>query len=216
MVPGSLILNCRKRCSSAIQRFIARRMNLVPLVTILILSAIIYSRALAAQTNPGSEYQVEAAFLYNFARFVEWPQNAFSGPRQPLGVCVFGHDPFGPALEDSLLGKSIGKHPLMVGHANQLQDLTGCQVVFVGGFERARIPDLIHHLQGRPVLLVGESEGFAESGGTIQFTIEDHHVHFLINPDAAERAGLKVSSKLLALAKIVRDPNKLAEGSALR
>jgi hypothetical protein len=98
----------------------------------------------------------------------------------------------------------------------QFQDLVGCHVVFVGPSAHESAADLANRLKGRAVLLVGESDGFAASGGTIQFTIEDNRVHFVINPDAADRAGLKISSKLLALAKIVRDPNRSVAGSALK
>lgn len=103
----------------------------------------------------------------------------------------------------------------MLGHALQYEDLSGCQIVFVGGSERAPVTDLAGRLRGRAVLLVGESEGFAASGGAIEFTIEDGRVRFIINPDAADRAGLKISSKLLALARIVHDSDRSTAGSAL-
>jgi hypothetical protein len=171
---------------------------------------------LTAQTKPATEYQVKAAFLYNFAKFVDWPPSAFANAKQTFDICVYGHDPFGSALQDALLGKSIGDRHISLGHAAQFQDLEGCHVVFVSVPEREPIADLANRLKGRAVLLVGESDSFAVSGGAIKFTIEDNRVHFVINPDAADRAGLKISSKLLALAKIVRDPNRSVAGSALR
>jgi hypothetical protein len=116
-------------------------------------------------------------------------------------------------LEDALLGKTIGDRRVSLVRATQFQDLVGCHVVFVSASEREPTADLAGRLKGRPVLLVGESDGFAASGGTIQFTIEDNRVHFVINPDAADRAGLKISSKLLALAKIVRVPSRSAAGT---
>jgi len=109
-----------------------------------------------------------------------------------------------------------GERRIGLGRAMQFQDLADCHVVFVSSPARESTMDLANRLKGRPVLLVGESEGFAASGGAIQFTIEDNRVHFIINPDAADRAGLKISSKLLALAKIVRDSNRSVAGSALR
>lgn len=184
--------------------------------TILFLCLISNSIALTAQTKSANEYQVKAAFLYNFAKFVDWPPSAFSDAKQPLDVCVYGRDPFGNALEDALLGKAIGERRIGLGRAMQFQDLAGCHVVFVSSPARESTMDLANRLKGRPVLLVGESEGFAASGGAIQFTIEDNRVHFIINPDAADRAGLKISSKLLALAKIVHDPTRSVAGSALK
>ena len=195
----------------------AMRMRLVLAFIILISHSIADSSALIAQTKTATEYQVKAAFLYNFAKFVEWPPSAFSDAKQPLDICVYGRDPFGSALEDALLGKTIGERRVGLGRATQFQDLAGCQVVFLGAPARESAAELANRLKGRAVLLVGESDGFAASGGTIQFTIEDNRVHFVINPDAADRAGLKISSKLLALAKIVRDSNRsVAAGSPLR
>ena len=174
------------------------------------------SIAVTAQTKSANEYQVKAAFLYNFAKFIDWPPSAFNDAKQPLEICVYGHDPFGAALEEALLGKAIGDRRVGLGRAMLFQDLAGCHVVFVSSSAHESAADLANRLKGRSVLLVGESEGFAASGGTIQFTIEDNRVHFVINPDAADRAGLKISSKLLALAKIVRDPNRSIAGSALK
>jgi hypothetical protein len=184
--------------------------------TILLLGAASNSIALMAQTKSPNEYRVKAAFLYNFAKFVDWPTFAFTSPNQALAVCVYGRDPFGAALEDALLGKTIGNRHIDLVRAARFQDLVGCHVVFVSPSEREPTADLVDRLKGRPVLLVGESDGFAASGGAIQFTIEDNRAHFVINPDAADRAGLKISSKLLALAKIVRDPSRSVAGSALK
>ena len=205
-----------KQAGAAVPRVPAMRMGFVLAFIILISHSIADSSALIAQTKTATEYQVKAAFLYNFAKFVEWPPSAFSDAKQPLDICVYGHDPFGTALEDALLGKTIGERRVGLGRATQFQDLAGCHVVFVSALARESAADLANRLKGRAVLLVGESDGFAASGGTIQFTIEDNRVHFVINPDAADRAGLKISSKLLALAKIVRDSNRSVAGSPLR
>jgi hypothetical protein len=194
----------------------ARLADLALMCTIPFLCMTSSSIAVTAQTKSANEYQVKAAFLYNFAKFVDWPPSAFSDAKQPLDICVYGHDPFGTALEDALLGKAIGERRVGLGRAMQFQDLAGCHVVFVSASAHESAADMANRLKGRAVLLVGESDGFAASGGTIQFTIEDNRVHFVINPDAADRAGLKISSKLLALAKIVRDPNRSVAGSALK
>ena len=171
---------------------------------------------LFAQAKPPTEYQIKAAFLFNFAKFVDWPPRAFKDAKDAFEICVFGRDPFGTALEDALLGKTIGDRPVSLGRAAQFQELAGCHVIFVSSSERESTADLAARLKGRAVLLVGESEDFVASGGTIQFTIDDNRVRFTINPDAADRAGLKISSKLLALAKIVRDPSRSVAGSALK
>ncbi len=208
--------NYRGRCSSATSHIFARRVKLIPLLVMIVSCAIINSAVVIAQTKSTGEYQVKAEYLYKFAKFTDWPPDAFAGSKQPLGVCIFGRDPFGRTLELVLLGKSVGDRPVMLGRATQIQDLSGCHIVFIAGSENLRIPILLSHLQGRAILLVGETEGFAASGGIIQFTVEREHVHFFINPDAAARAGLKISSKLLALAQIVRDSSQSASRSELK
>ena len=206
----------RNRDRSAARSTHARLGRFTSLLVALTVGTILNTGILFANTNSAGEYEVKAAFLFGFAEFVAWPAKTFSDPKQPLTVCVYGRDPFGQILDDALLGRSIGDRRVSVGRANQFQDLAGCQVIFVSRSERERARELANRLADHAVLLVGESEGFATSGGTIEFTLEDNRVHFVINPDAAERAGLKLSSKLLALAKIVHDPNKPAEGSALK
>jgi len=165
----------------------------------------VWQLASRAQAKVASEYEIKAAFLYNFAKFVEWPPSAFADPKQPLAICVFGHDPFGRALEEALLGKSVGERRVLLGRAQQVSDLAGCQIIFVSASESSRLRELLARLHNQPALIVGESEGFASGGGTIQFVLDQNRVRFAINPDAAERTGLKISSKLLALATIVHD-----------
>jgi hypothetical protein len=152
-----------------------------------------------------NEYQVKAAFLYNFAKFVEWPDGTFANSASALTVCVLGKDPFGKVLDDAILGKRIAGHPAILARAKRIQDLPECQIVFVSDSDSAQLPEILRGLQGRKALVVGESENFAGSGGAIQFVLEANRVRFAINTDAADRAGLKVSSKLLALATIVHD-----------
>jgi hypothetical protein len=172
---------------------------------------LVYAAASFAELNGPSEYQIKAAFLYKFAKFIEWPASTFRDPKQPMGICVFGRDPFGHALEEALWGKSIGSRSVFLGRAQQIPELAGCQVVFVSAEESSRVMEIVRGLRGHSALLVGESEGFASSGGAIQFVLDQNRVRFAINPDAANRAGLKISSKLLALATIVRDAGSDAE-----
>ena len=155
--------------------------------------------------QPPTEYQVKAAFLYNFARFVEWPPRAFADSAAPLGVCVLGDDPFGEALDRAVLGKTLSDRALMVRRGKKLQELGGCEILFISASERGRLPEILDELRTAPVLTVGESENFAARGGGVQFTLEDNHVHFIINVDATERAGLKLSSKLLSLAHVLHE-----------
>lgn len=167
--------------------------------------------AITAQPKAANEYEIKAAFLYNFAKFVDWPPTAFADPKQPMGICVFGQDPFGHALEGSLLGKTIGDHPVLLGHAKQMADLAGCQIVFLSASETPRLREVLGRMQKLHALVVGESEGFASAGGMVQFVLDQNRVRFVINPDAVERAGLRINSKLLVLATIVHDSDHPSE-----
>jgi hypothetical protein len=158
-----------------------------------------------AQANEPSEYQLKAAFLFNFAKFIDWPPGSFPSPRSPFTICVLGQDPFGHALDDILHGKMIRDQPLAFQRLKDKTEARSCQIVFVSSSESTHLADILESLRGANVLLVGETTGFASSGGTIEFALDgDNHLRFTINTDAADRAGLKVSSKLLALAKVVR------------
>jgi hypothetical protein len=154
---------------------------------------------------PPSEYQLKAAFLFNFAKFIDWPPGSFTGRQSPFAICVLGQDPFGRVLDDSLQGKMIGNQPLAIRRLKDKTEARRCQMVFVSSSESAHLAEILESLRGANVLLVGETSGFAAAGGTIEFTLEDNRVRFTINTDAADRAGLMFSSKLLALAKLVHD-----------
>jgi hypothetical protein len=158
-----------------------------------------------AQSREASEYQIKAAFLYNFTKFVEWPPEASPGVNDPLAICIVGENPFGDSLNALIQGKTINGHKLVVRQLEPAQDLKGCQVAFISPSERRHIHSILDGLKGAGVLTVGDTEGFAALGGVINFTMEDNKVHFDVNVDAAERARLKISSKLLSLARIVKD-----------
>jgi YfiR/HmsC-like len=158
-----------------------------------------------AQAHLPEEYALKAAFLFNFAKFIDWPADNFSDPRSPFKVCVLGKDPFGNALDDNLQGKMIGNHPFAIRRLKDETEARSCQMLFVSSSELPHLAEILESLRGANILIIGETTGFATSGGTIEFTLEDGHVRFTINTDAANRAGLKFSAKLLSLAKIVHD-----------
>jgi hypothetical protein len=157
------------------------------------------SGPLAAQAI--DEYRLKAAVLYNFAKFVEWPADAFTRPDAPLVVCVLGSDPFGSALDDTLRGHAVGTHPAQV---RRVGDVTpGCHVLFVSSSEMRRLPVVLDRLQSASVLTMAETKGFPEQGGMVRLLTEDDHIRFEINIGAAERAHLKISARVMALAAAV-------------
>jgi hypothetical protein len=158
-----------------------------------------------AQAEGVGEYQVKAAFLYNFAKFVEWPPEAMPKANAPLILGVVGEDPFGPVLEETLKGKTANGHPFVVRRFRREEDASGCQILFTSSSDQRYIRSLLAVLKGSSVLTVGETERFCRLGGIINFTLEENKVRFKINVDAAERARLNISSKLLRVANVVRD-----------
>jgi hypothetical protein len=150
--------------------------------------------------QPAAEYEVKAAFLYKFASFVTWPDDAAGGP---LCIGVAGQDPFGMALDDVVKGKSIGGRPFVVKRFKPGQESPDCHIVFISASEKKRLPTIFEHLRAGTVLTVGDIVGFCESGGIVNFEVSEDRVRLQINLQAAERARLLVSSKLLSVAKIV-------------
>ena len=168
-----------------------------------VLMALGGARSASTQTNPTGEYQVKAAFLFHFAQFVDWPEGTFKEADSPLTYCTIGEDPFHGALDASLNGKTIEARVVRVQHIKQAQQIPGCQILFIGAAENRLIPEVLTATRGTSVLTVGESEHFARNGGMIGFFLEENKIRFEINLEAAEHAKLKVSSRLLALAKTV-------------
>lgn len=155
--------------------------------------------------DEAGEYDVKAAYLVNFTRYVTWP--ALS-PGDPLVLGILGRDPFGGALE-ALAQKSGGEHPLHLRRLRRVEeaDQGPLHILFVSASEEERLPAILRRLDGRPVLTVGESRFFAERGGMIELEVEGRRVRFSVNLTEAEESRLAVSSQLLKLARVVdHDP----------
>jgi len=159
--------------------------------------------AVVTQAQSATEYQVKAAFLFNFAKFVEWPTDVFPGADAPLQICLLGQDPFGHEFEEVIGDKSINSHRIEVIHPSGVPQARGCQIIFVASSEKRKVPEILRGLRGASVLTVGDTAGFAGMGGTINFVLDDGRVRFEINVKAAERAHLKISARLLTVAKLI-------------
>jgi hypothetical protein len=156
-----------------------------------------------------SEYTVKAAFIYNFAKFVTWPAKSLGKAGSPMVIGVLGDDPFGSALDDAVAGKSVDGHPLTVKRFDGFSDanagaLRKCQILFISYSEKDKVGDVLTALKGASVLTVSEIEKFPLKGGDVLFDMEGSKVTLEINPEAAKKAGLEISSKLLQVAKIYK------------
>ena len=149
---------------------------------------------------PSPEHQAKAAYLLNFTRYVEWPSGAFSAPDTPLTICILGQDPFGEVLDQSILGRRSQGHPVTVRRLQPNEVAAGCHLAFLTDATWFRRKRLIIGLTLQGILTVGDSERFVQYGGGIGFVTSNETVRFVVNMHAMERAGLKVSSRMLTLA----------------
>lgn len=154
------------------------------------------------------EYKVKAAFLVNFVRYAEWPAKAFADPADPFVVAVLGTDPFGEHLDSAFKGRKAGDRGIRIVRAKRMEDMGPVHLLFVAASERDRLKKVLEAVKGRATLVVGDAEGFAKQGVAINLYVEEKSVRFEINPDAAARHEIGLSSKLLKLARIVREDRR--------
>jgi YfiR/HmsC-like len=175
--------------------------------TVIILAVLVCAHIVAAPNAHAQdalpEYQVKAAYLFNFLKFVEYPNESFMDPLAPIVIGVIGDDPFGNALPQVVIGKTVQGRDLVIHVYRIGEDLRGAHILFISASERKRLPMILSSLRGSSVLTVADTEGFLEAGGMIQFLNENGRIRFAINVDATSRAKLKMSSKLLSLARAV-------------
>jgi hypothetical protein len=150
-----------------------------------------------------TEYEVKAAYLFNFVRFVTWPESAFASAEAPLTLCVLGSDPFGSVLDQTLANETVGGRPLAPRRIAASDDAGQCQLLFVSRAATDAQVAVLRALDGRPVLTVGDDEAFARAGGAVGFRLEAGTVRITVNQDALQRAGLTMSSQLLRIASLV-------------
>ena len=163
------------------------------------------------QTAKPTDYEVKAAYLANFVKFIEWPESPSPPPGgvapadETFAICVLGQDPFGPALDAALAGENLGRRPLIPRRVANAREAAACRVVFFGEDDRTLRKDLAS-LEGTKVLTVSDQPDFLKRGGMIQFVLQGNppRVRFEVNLMAAKKAGLNLSSELLKVAADVR------------
>ena len=149
------------------------------------------------------EYDLKAAFLFNFAQFVEWPADAFSDEKAPFVIGVLGEDPFGKSLEEIVANETVRDRKIVVRHCRTVREAAVCHILFISRSEESRLNDILAFLDGKSVLTVGETDEFSKRGGMIGFAVAQNRLQVKINVVAAKTANLTISSKLLRQAEIV-------------
>ena len=172
----------------------------LPLVACIVVAS---SSAGVWPATPSSEYQVKAAYLFNFGQFVEWPLQAYDSPNAPFVIGVVGDDPFGNTLDEVVAGESLGGHPLVVRRFEKTEDISACNILFIGRSEAARLDETLKLLKGRSVLTVTDIAGAERRGAIIVLVNDNNRIRMRINVAAAKASNLVISSKLLRPAEVV-------------
>lgn len=157
-----------------------------------------------AQQPKATEFEVKAAYLYNFGRFVEWPGQSAAGRESPFEICVLGADPFGPALDSTLAGETIGGQSVAAKRISKPQEVNNCRILFISSSEESHLKEIFAALDRSSVLTVSDIPRFSQRGGMIGFVLDGNRVRFDVNLASAQGVGLTLSSELLKVATNVR------------
>jgi YfiR/HmsC-like len=164
----------------------------------------LFMAPLQALAQSQSEYALKSVFLYNFCRFIEWPESAFASPNEPFVIGIVGNDPFGPLLTEAVGGEKYHNRPIRIDYFRGPGDIRRCHLLFISSSESARVEQILAAVAGKSVVTVGETEDFLDRGGMIALNAERNRVRLRINAPALHSANLAVSSKLLRVAEVKR------------
>lgn len=182
---------------------VAARLAFVSQVGFAILAAAIPLAFAGNGAQRASEYAVKAAFVYDFSKFVTWPDRAFKSPDSPVSICVLGDNPFGGALDRIVAGKTVSGRTFRVLYPASAVEARTCQIVFISRSEQQQLKAILSELAASSALTIGDAAGYAAQGVMINLFLKDDRVRFEINDEAAQKAGIDISSKLLSLARLV-------------
>lgn len=172
------------------------------------LAAWLVGSSACAQSETAAEYKLKAAVMFNLAKFVTWPTNAFGSNQAPFIVGVVGRDPFGPLLDETVKNQTVRDRPILVRRFSATDDLRGCHLLFVSRSEEERLPAILDAARRTAMLSVGDLNHFAERGGMVNLVMKDELVRFEVNLQAAESQGLQISSKVLRYATVIPGTNR--------
>jgi hypothetical protein len=180
------------------------RTRLLPSMTMAVAWTFLVASGSHAQQPRPSEYQVKAAYLYNFGSFIRWPARAVAGKDDSFAVCVLGQDPFGHTIDSTLAGETLDGKPVVIRRISKPQDAGDCRILFISSTEEDHLKEILAAFDPAGVLTVSDMPGFSRRGGIIQFVLEGDRIRFEINLASAESAKLVLSSELLKVATNVR------------
>lgn len=171
--------------------------------TALLACALTLATPQVSASEGASEYEIKAAFLFNFSKYVEWPDGAFLGPADRIVICVLGDNSFGNLLGDAVNAKKVNGRQLVLREVKSVSETAGCHIVFIASSEQARLDEILGSLADHPVLTVSDGAPVANRNVILRLTVSDNRVRFEVDLSAARRAGLRLSSQLLKVASRV-------------
>ncbi|MGA8030328.1 MAG: YfiR family protein [Bryobacteraceae bacterium] len=186
------------RAAACLQRLLLRKV-VIALFALLFSVSSLYGERLSS-----TESQVEAAYLYNFGKFVRWPDRVTGVKGRPFTICVFGQDPLGPALDSVLAGENMGGSEVIAKRISVPQEIANCQILFISSSEESQLRTILDAVDKAAILTVSDMPQFSERGGMIHFVREGNRVRFEVNLTATQNCGLTLSSELLKVAATVR------------
>lgn len=166
--------------------------------------AILSGNNFASGATNNTEYNLKAAYLYQFTKFTQWPGRLFTNQNSPIRICILGKNPFGKSL-DSFSSRASQGRDLSIKYLSSLQNIASCHVIFICRSEDRKLPQILQHIKNSPVLSVSDIDNFAQRGGIIGFVPRQRKVGLEINVDASRISGTKISSKLLEVATLIRE-----------
>ena len=180
-------------------------------LTAILVAVLLISTVAPVDAQPASvgEYELKAAYLFNFARFVQWPRETMN--KNVIVIGILGEDPFGRIIEEIVEGETAQGRPIKIERFTEVPEQSACHILFISKSEKDRLDEIINQLRGQPVLTVGETEDFARMGGMVNFIFEGKKIRFQINNEAAEDNNIKIKSQLLKLAQIVKTRSNMSK-----
>jgi hypothetical protein len=175
---------------------------LVKVVSILVLLMFCSPDLITAQTNTQSEYKVKAIFLYNFTRFIDWPNNAFASNEEPFKIGIVGTDPFGVYLEETVRGEKVSGRSIVVERYKNMKEIKNCHMLYINVTNQRDIKNIVTSVGEKKTLTISENPEFVKWGGMIRIYSDDNKIRIQINDAAARKAGIKISAKLLNVAEV--------------
>lgn len=167
---------------------------LISTLSILMVQKVLAIEALA--------YEIKATYLFNFAKFIDWPVGKLE--KDPISLCVMGKESVKISLEKLALGKFIKNRPLEVRQLDSINEIKSCHILFIGAAESKNLPEILRKIRFEKVLSVGDTSDFIEQGGQVQFFVKEDKIAFEVNLPALEQAGLKIDARVLNIAKVRR------------